>query len=76
MDEEADERAARARSFVSKCDQIYAIRRKRLANEEIKKAHKQYKDDPKKFDKNELDKALRLHGSIADKDLGKLKQSF
>ena len=69
VDEEAEGQAIRARNFQSKCERIQDIRKKRRAKEEVKKAKKAHNDDPRRFGRDELDKTLRQHGSIADKDL-------
>mmetsp|Transcript_16818 Transcript_16818/g.21292 ORF Transcript_16818/g.21292 Transcript_16818/m.21292 type:complete len:184 (+) Transcript_16818:206-757(+) len=79
-DEEAEEKALRARNFVTKCEQIQEVRNKRKANEEINKAERDYQkylnkaEDPREIAeekryREEIIKAKNAHGSIADKDL-------
>ena len=81
-DEEAEERAKRARNFITKCEQIQDVRKKRKANEEIKKTESALQNYMNKADdrrgsreekrlREELSRTKAIHGSIADKDLGK-----
>ena len=85
-DEEAEERAKRARNFITKCEQIQDVRKKRKSNEEIKKTEsalqnymnkaddRRGRDEEKRL-REELSRTKAIHGSIADKDLGKYSEN-